>query len=162
MKQITPEEAKQYRKLNDIDLLYGMSLATAFTREKDPDSRWDIVTYYGDVRMGGFTDDQGDLVNPHYVYVLSNPSIPGILKIGYTERDPYQRLKEINTAPGVVIPWEIRWTYKCPSGRALEGEVHSHLEAMGLRPNKNREGFAIEVTEAIKIIEELGQKYQAK
>lgn len=153
MKQITLEEAKNYRKLNpSID---GIHLATAFTREKEPDSKWDIVTYYSDIRVSAVDH----LTNPHYVYILTNPSIPGIIKIGFTERTVYERLKEINSAPGVVIPWEVRFTYKCPYGRDLEGEVHSYLENIGLRLNKRREGFAIDVNEAIKIIEQLGEKY---
>jgi len=162
MKQITPEQAKGYRKLiPEIDLIEHMGMATAYTREKDPDNpKFDIVTYYGDVR-GGLADyTTGDLVNPHYVYILTNPSIPGIVKIGFTERNVFDRLKEINAAPGVIIPWNVVWSYKCPHGRALESEVHSHLEHMGLRPNVKREGFSISVTDAIKIIEELGQKYQ--
>jgi len=164
MKQITLEQAKGYRKLiPEIDLIDHMGMATAFTREQDPDNpKFDIVTYYGDVR-GGIIDNTGDsLVNPHYVYVLTNPSIPGIVKIGYTERNVFDRLKEINTAPGVIIPWNVAWSYKCPHGRALESEIHSHLEHMGLRPNVKREGFSISVTDAIKIIEELGAKYQSK
>lgn len=157
MKEITLEEAKNYRRFTSGDL-YSMHLVTAFSKHKDPnDPKWDIVTYYGDVRSG--LVDENDLVNPHYVYILTNSSIPGIVKIGHTTRNVHERLKEINSAPGVIIPWEIRWSYKCPNGRMLEEEVHSHLEEIGLRPNKRREGFTIDVTDAIKIIEELGAKY---
>lgn len=159
MKQITPEEAKNYRKLNpSIDFLHGMHMATAFTREKEPDTQWEVITYYSDIRTSAV--DHSD--NFHYVYVLTNPSIPGIVKIGFTERTAYERLKEINSAPGVIIPWELRFTYKCPYGRALEGEIHSHLEDTGIRVNKRREGFAMSVNDAISVIEELGAKYNTK
>ena len=159
IKHITHEEAKQYRKLNDHDL-FSMHLVTAFTKHKDPndDPKWDHITYYGDIR-GGVTDDQGDLLHPHYVYILSNSSMPGIVKIGHTTRTVHDRVKEINASPGVIFPWEVRFTYKCPNGRMLEEEIHSHLQEMGLRPNKRREGFTIDVTDAIKIVEELGAKY---
>jgi hypothetical protein len=159
MKEITLIEAKNYRKFNNSDL-YNMHLVTAFSKHKDSsdDYEWDYITYYGDVR-GGVTDEQGDLINPNYVYILSNSSIPGIIKIGHTTRTVYERLREINTAPGVIIPWEVRWSYKCPNGSMLEEEVHSHLQDLGLRPNKKREGFTIDITNAIKIIEELGAKY---
>jgi hypothetical protein len=85
--------------------------------------------------------------------------MPGIVKIVHTTRTVHDRLREINAAPGVIFPWEIRFTYKCPNGRMLEEEVHSHLQDMGLRPNKRREGFTIDVTDAIKIVEDLGKKY---
>ena len=160
---ITPEEAKRHRKLIEgIDYTENnMILATCYTLEPDPDDpKFDIVTYYGDVR--GHVMDDNDLVKPHYIYILSNPSIPGVLKIGFTERTVLERVKEINSAPGVIIPWEARWVYKCPNGRALEGEIHSYIQQMGLRPNTKREGFVIDLNEAIKIIEELGHKYHGK
>jgi hypothetical protein len=160
MKEITLEEAKQYRRLNDNDLKVSMHLVTAFTKHKDPNDhpKFDYITYYGDVR-GGTTDENGEMKNPQYVYILSNPSIPGILKIGHTTRNVIDRLREINAGVGVIIPWEIRWSYKCPNGRMLEEEVHSHLQELGLRPNKRREGFYIGLNDAIGIIEELGDKY---
>jgi len=159
MKEITLQEAKNYRKFNNTDL-YSMHLVTAFSKHKDPndDPKWDYITYYGDIRVGSFNGD-GDLIHPHYIYILTNPSIPGIVKIGYTTRNVYERLKEINSAPGVIIPWEIRWSYKCPNGRMLEEEIHSHLQELGLRPNKRREGFTIDVNDAIRLIEDLGLKY---
>ena len=137
-----------------------MHLVTAFSKHKEPNDnpKWDYITYYGDVRVGSFNED-GELKNPHYIYILTNPSIPGIVKIGHTTRNVYERLREINSSPGVVIPWEIRWSYKCPNGRMLEEEIHSHLQELGLRPNKRREGFIIDVNDAIKIIENLGLKY---
>lgn len=159
LKEITLEEAKQYRKFNDNDL-YSMHLVTAFTKHKDPndDPKWDVITYYGDIR-GGVTDEQGNLVCPHYVYTLTNSYMPGVVKIGYTTRTIHERLREINSASGVITPWEVRFTYTCPNGRMLEEEVHSYLEDLGLRPNKRREGFTIDVNDAIKIIEDLGKKY---
>jgi hypothetical protein len=159
MKEITSGEAKNYRKFNNIDL-YSMHLVTAFSKHKDPndDPKWDYITYYGDIRVGSFNND-GELIHPHYIYILTNPSVPGIIKIGHTTRNVYERLKEINSAPGVIIPWDIRWSYKCPNGRMLEEEIHSYLQELGLRPNKRREGFTIDVNEAIKIIEDLGSKY---
>lgn len=163
LRYITPEEAKRHRKLiAGIDYREdNMALVTCYTREPDPNNpKFDMVVYYGDVR--GHAVEENDLVKPHYIYILSNPSIPGVLKIGYTERTVLERVKEINQAPGVIIPWEARWTYKCPNGRALEGEIHSHLQQMGLRPNTKREGFVIDLNEAIHIIEELGKKHNGK
>jgi hypothetical protein len=40
-----------------------------------------------------------------FVYLLSNPSMPGLLKIGYTERDVTERAAEISAATGVPEPY---------------------------------------------------------
>ena len=42
-----------------------------------------------------------------YVYVLSNPSIPGIVKIGMTERDVPARALELSASTGVPEPYDV-------------------------------------------------------
>lgn len=132
-----------------------MDSAIAFTLSPDYKG-WDTVEYYG----LAFNDPTSGLKKPEWVYILVNPSVPGICKIGYTTTTVYQRTREINSATGVVMPWYPVYIYKCPNGRMLEDDIHNYLEQGGLRVNKNREGFEIKSTDAIKIIEELGKKYQ--
>ena len=156
MERITEQEAKYYRKLNsEIDFKYNMDQAIAFTLTRLEDG-WDKVTYYGETWL----DPTDSSHKPQYVYVLVNPSIPGICKIGYTTKTVYERCRQLNSAPGVINPWYPVFAYKCPSGPMLEREVHTHLEKMGKRVNLKREGFEIESIEAIKIIETLGEKYK--
>ncbi len=95
-----------------------------------------------------------------YPSFLSNPSIPGICKIGYTTTTVYQRVKEINRATGVITPWDPIFAYKCSDGRALEREIHEELEVMGVRVSNRREGFAIDTDSARIIIERLGKNYK--
>jgi hypothetical protein len=94
------------------------------------------------------------------IYILVNPSVPNICKIGFTTTSVYQRVKEINSATGVIIPWYSIYSYKCPDGRALEQEVHKSLEIRGLRVNNDREGFSVTTEDARILIEALGKKYQ--
>jgi hypothetical protein len=42
------------------------------------------------------------------IYIPSTREAPRIVKIGYTTRDPMTRVKEINGAAGVVIPFGVR------------------------------------------------------
>src|SRR5688572_6679317 len=42
---------------------------------------------------------------PGYLYVLINPSLPGLVKIGKTNRDPEQRAAELSAATGVPTPF---------------------------------------------------------
>jgi hypothetical protein len=160
MKRITQEETKNYRPLQQGYLnRNGMYHAAAFTLTPIPNEPgWEQVTYYGKRFVDPLRDDSSN--RPHYVYVLINPSIPGICKIGYTTTTIYQRVNEINKATGVMLDWEPTFAYKCPDGRALERDVHEYLATRGVRINKRREGFAIDSDSARAIIEKLGKKYK--
>lgn len=156
MERITEIETQYYRKMNpEMDFKYNMKQAIAFTLTPMDDG-WDKVTYYGEA----WVDPTNSVHKPHYVYVLVNPSIPGICKIGYTTTTVYQRCREINAATGVITPWYPVFAYKCPNGPLLERDVHTYYENKGRRINLKREGFEIDSTDAIKTIEILGESYK--
>ena len=46
-----------------------------------------------------------------YIYCFSNQSMPGILKIGMTQRTPEERVKELFTT-GVALPFNIEFAKK--------------------------------------------------
>jgi hypothetical protein len=73
----------------------------------------------------------------------------------------YDRVKQINSATGVITPWYAVFTYKCPDGRSLEHDIHAHLEDIGVRINSKREGFTISSDDARVIIENIGKKYKS-
>jgi hypothetical protein len=157
MDRITQVEAKKYRKLSHKDFKYNNNQAIAFTLEPDPKGNgWEKVTYYG----ASWIDPTNIPQKPHYIYILVNPSIPGICKIGYTTTTVYDRTKQINSSTGVIVPWYPVYTYKCPNGHMLEQEVHNHLESLGFRVNPNREGFIIDTDVARNVIESIGKKYK--
>lgn len=159
MKCITPEETKLYRLLDD-DYIYRHGITQAIAYSLSPDLSnpgWETVTYYG----ASWVDPTNVPQSPHYIYVLVNPSVPGICKIGYTTTSVYQRVREINNATGVITPWYPVFSYKCPNGRMLEQDIHDYLESIGVRVNPNREGFIIDTDSARNIIEMLGKKYKS-
>jgi hypothetical protein len=158
MKRISVEEAKQYRVLtSEYIRLRSMREVVAFTLTPIPNEPgWEQVTYYG----ASWVDPTSIPQLPHYIYILVNPSIPGICKIGYTTTTVYDRVKQINSATGVITPWYPVFTYKCPNGRMLEQEIHEELALMGMRVNDKREGFAIDTDSARAVIEKLGKKYK--
>jgi hypothetical protein len=45
-----------------------------------------------------------------YIYVLSNPSMPGIVKVGRTFREPRARAAELSASTGVPTPFKIEAT----------------------------------------------------
>ncbi len=46
---------------------------------------------------------------PGYVYVLTNPAIPGLVKIGRTSRTPAIRAAELSEPTGVPCPFEVAY-----------------------------------------------------
>jgi len=159
MKLISQEEAKQYRHLTQEHIVRrGMREVVAYTLTPIPNEPgWEQVTYYG----ASWVDPTNIPNHPHYIYILVNPSVPGICKIGFTTTTVYQRVKEINSATGVITPWYPVFSYKCPDGRMLEQEIHEYLMLHGMRINDRREGFAIDSDSARAIIEKLGKKYKS-
>lgn len=155
MERITEAESQHYLKLNPSkDFVNGMRRAVAYTLTQD--GRWDVVTYYGE----SWQDPTDNITRPHYVYILVNPGIPGVCKIGFTKTTIYERCRQINSATGVIEPWYPVYSFKCPSGPLLESEVHKHLGKQGMRINDKREGFEIAVKDAISVIELFGKKYE--
>lgn len=87
-----------------------------------------------------------------YLYVLINPSIPNLVKIGKTTRTPEARALEISQGTGVPTPFIV--AYKTLVNDCSKGErfVHNYFETTGHRINSNREFFDISTTEAIEVI----------
>lgn len=86
-----------------------------------------------------------------WVYVLTNPGIPGLVKIGYTKNDPQQRARELYGA-GVAYPFEVAYQLRCTDYRAVERSVHDLLAEF--RVNGGREFFACTVQDAAEAIQE--------
>jgi hypothetical protein len=158
MERISQEQSLNYRKLNaERDFAYGMSSAVAFTLSPVEEG-WESVQYYGEA----FTDPTGSAIKPHWIYIMVNPSMPNLCKIGYTTTSIAQRVAELTAQTASITPWYSVYSYKCPDGRSLEREIHTYLEDRGFRVNPKREGFYISSEAAIQVIEELGEKYKTK
>lgn len=84
------------------------------------------------------------------VYVLTNPAMPGIVKIGKTSRSSMQeRLNELYST-GVPVPFECAFAGKVEEERDVENAFHT---AFGpYRVNRNREFFKIAPEQAIALL----------
>jgi len=81
-----------------------------------------------------------------YVYILSNKSMPGLLKIGKSRRGGRHRAKEIYQT-GVPTPFNLEFEIYTPDCDALELYVHDRLHSK--RVNDSREFFEMELSQAI-------------
>ena len=75
-----------------------------------------------------------------WVYCLSNPSMPELVKIGMTERTPEERAKELSTT-GVPTPFVIEFAKKVKNPAQKEATLHALLEKYAERTNARREFF---------------------
>jgi hypothetical protein len=155
LKLITEEEAKQYIPCKE-DFFNRPSVYYTLTPDTKPGrEHWEIVTYYTAKKRNEYINREG--AGTSWVYILSNPSIPGLYKIGYTKDTPDQRAKEVSRGTGIAMPFVVEWAFQCFDGEMLEHEVHKCLE--NYRENTRREFFRIDLNEAKKTIEILGKRY---
>lgn len=84
-----------------------------------------------------------------YLYCLSNPSMPGILKIGMTERTPEDRAKELFTT-GVALPFKIEFAKKVKNPKDKEIELHDILDDYIPRVYPRREFFRASPEQVLK------------
>ena len=85
------------------------------------------------------------------VYVLTNPAMPGLVKIGRTSRGSVEaRLGELYST-GVPVPFECVFAGKIQDEAKVERAFHT---AFGpYRVNPKREFFQIEAEQAIAVLE---------
>ena len=107
------------------------------TVQEEPETFSTHFTYYmkaGDI-LGQLSAGKG------YVYILTSDEHEGLCKVGYTERTPEERLREINAATGVIFPWKLYDAFPCKTPRAVEQLVHRALAEA--RIDQRKEGFAV-------------------
>jgi hypothetical protein len=80
------------------------------------------------------------------VYVLKNPAMPGMVKIGMTTNDINNRMNELNTT-GVPLPFECLYACEVDDYKLVEKSLHIAFHPY--RVNPKREFFNIEGEQAI-------------
>lgn len=87
------------------------------------------------------------------VYVLTNPAMPGLVKIGMTSRNNIdERMKELY-GTGVPVPFECKYACKVKSSDCEKIEKALHTAFAPDRINTNREFFKIKPEQAMAILE---------
>ena len=91
--------------------------------------------------------------NSGIVYVLTNPAMPGLVKIGMTTRDNLDaRMKELY-GTGVPVPFECKYACRVKTSDCAKIEKALHTAFAPNRINANREFFQIKPEQAMAILE---------
>ena len=71
-------------------------------------------------------------MKPEYIYLLSNASMPGILKVGRTTQDPRKRAEELSGSTGVPTPFSVAYALEvadATSFESLKGKTYASKDA---------------------------------
>ncbi|MDQ2139859.1 GIY-YIG nuclease family protein [Alcaligenaceae bacterium B3P038] len=91
-----------------------------------------------------------------YLYILINPSIPNLAKVGKTTRDPKDRVIELSRATGVPTPFILAYQQPVDDCNSAERWVHQELEERGARNASNREFFTAPLHEIVNLLAVVG------
>lgn len=101
----------------------------------------------GDVVIKGSSDG--------YVYVLTNRSMPGVVKVGRTQRAVSKRAGEL-WQTGVPTPFDVAFSVRTPDCQRVEAEVHAALAMY--RVDEAREFFLVDAEHAAEKVQEIAQE----
>lgn len=82
-----------------------------------------------------------------FVYIVSNRSMPNLLKVGYTTRSLFERLEELSST-GVPKDFQVEFFCKVDSADQLESRTHFALQAF----HYGKEFFKCSIPEAVKAV----------
>ena len=151
LKRITVEESEKYISAEEDFQNNFLSLYTLTST----DDGWEQVTYFTK-RTNKPIPTIGE--GKEIIYIMSNPTYPGLLKIGYIGKEIEIRRKDLSKATGVPTPFKVEFIYKLQGrGEEMERELHKYLKEY--RTSNQREFFDISLKEAINSIKIIGKNY---
>ena len=84
------------------------------------------------------------------VYILTNQSMPGLIKIGITERKVEDRMRDLYSSSAVPLPFECYFALEVKDAKLVEKKIHHGFD--DYRINENREFFEIDPDKAKSIL----------
>jgi hypothetical protein len=94
-----------------------------------------------------------------FVYVMTNPSMPGMAKVGMTKVSPQARASQISQNTGIPTPFEVFAEFRTSQADRVEAAAHEAMKAA--RVSASREFFAVTPEAACSAIkaamQEMGQ-----
>lgn len=93
-----------------------------------------------------------------WIYCLSNPCMPGLVKVGQTSDDPYKRAAQLYTT-GVPCEFYVEFAKKVSNHIEKEKQIHTLLSKHFERPNPNREFFKCSSSDVYEFFELIDGSY---
>jgi hypothetical protein len=95
-----------------------------------------------------------------WIYCMSNPSMPDLVKVGQTQHDPRQRAMQLYTT-GVPTEFHVEFAKKVKGYIEREKQLHALLEKHFARPNSSREFFRCKSEDVFEFFELIEGTYLA-
>ena len=86
-----------------------------------------------------------------FIYILINPALKELIKIGMTTRTPEERTKELSSQTGIPTSFYVAYETEVSDCKRLEKIIHQKLDSF--RYSQNGEFFSIKLKNAIHFIE---------
>lgn len=129
---------------------YTINLKTTGEALQEVNDKFDIFRY--EIYDHKYYNDSNS--NKGYLYILTNQSMEGLLKIGKTKNDPNKRAKQLSTT-GVPQPFNVQYYALFDDMDEAEKIVHQELS----KYNAGKEFFHIDILHAIEIIENINVRF---
>jgi hypothetical protein len=92
-----------------------------------------------------------------FVYILINPAMPGLVKIGLTTDTSEARAAQLSTSSGIPSEFVVVYDELVADSAAVERSLHDQFREY--RPNPRREFFRIPIKTAIKALQHEAQGF---
>lgn len=76
------------------------------------------------------------MANHGFVYVLGNKAMPGIYKIGMTDRSPSSRCDELSSATAIPYPFNVLAFVPTDDALSLEQGLHEYFDPVRCSPRR--------------------------
>ena len=85
-----------------------------------------------------------------WVYIISNPAMPRLVKVGYSLKDPESRAQELNNS-GVPHEYEVDYAILVDEPHDLEQRIHAYLKNI----NQGKEWFRCSAEQVVAAIRDV-------
>lgn len=75
-------------------------------------------------------------MNIGFIYCLSNPAMPGLYKIGMTERSPSMRCWELSSSTAAPLEFDIEFYAEVANVLMVERQLHAALDRYRVNPGR--------------------------